>query len=292
MTALHFDEAAECWQIRTDRGDAVRARFCVMATGCLSTAKLPELPGLQEFRGDTYHTGAWPHAGVDFTGQTVGVIGTGSSAIQAIPMIARQAARLFVFQRTAQSSIPAWNRPMTPEYEREWKSDYADRRRRAMELRTAILFVLNNKSALEATEAERLAEYEARWQAGGIPFMAAFNDLILDKAANDTAAEFVRAKIRAIVRDPAVAEQLTPKDYPIGTKRICVDTGYFDTYNRDNVTLVDLRRAPIEAITPEGLRTRDATYALDSIVFATGFDAMTGTLLRDRHRRPRRAGVA
>jgi cyclohexanone monooxygenase len=279
VTALHFDAAAAHWIVRTDRGESVAARFCVMATGCLSTAKVPDFPGLGGFRGQTYHTGAWPHEGVDFSGQTVGIIGTGSSAIQAIPVIARQAAHLFVFQRTPNYSIPAHNRPMTPDYERQWKADYADRRHRAKQMRTAILLELNDKPALQATEAERLAEYEARWRAGGIPFMAAFNDLLLSQAANDTAAAFVRAKIRAIVRDPAVAERLMPTDYPIGTKRICLDTDYFETFNRDNVTLVDVRSAPVAAITRDGLRTREASYRLDSIVFATGFDAMTGTLL-------------
>ena len=279
VTSAHFDEAAGRWTVRTSGGDVVRARFCVMATGCLSTARLPDFPGRDSFRGNTYHTGAWPHEGVDFTGQRVGVVGTGSSAIQAIPQIARQAAHLLVFQRTPNYSVPSRNRPMAPDYESEWKADYAERRRRAKETRTAILLGLNDRPALDASEAEREAEFEARWQVGGFTFMAAFNDLLLNKAANDTAANFVRAKIRDIVRDPAVAERLTPKDYPIGTKRLCVDTDYFATYNRANVTLVDVREAPIEAITPDGLRTVDAGYALDSIVFATGFDAMTGTLL-------------
>jgi cyclohexanone monooxygenase len=279
VTSLHFDEAAEIWTVHTDRGDTVEARFCVMATGCLSTAKMPDIPGVESFRGKIYHTGAWPHDGVDFSGQTVGIIGTGSSAIQAIPVIARQAAHLTVFQRTPNYSVPAWNRPITPEYEAEWKAAYPERRKQAKELRTAIRLVLNNKSALEATEQERSQEYEARWASGGIPFMAAFNDLILNKSSNDTAAEFVRAKIRSIVHDPAVADLLTPKDYPIGTKRLCVDTDYFATFNRDNVVLEDIRSSPIEAITPTGLRTTDASYELQNIVFATGFDAMTGTLL-------------
>ena len=279
VTAASFDEAARHWTVRTDRGDIVTARFCVMATGCLSTAKVPDFPGIETFRGKTFHTGAWPHEGVDFSGQDVGVVGTGSSAIQAIPVIARQARHLTVFQRTPNYSVPAQNRPMTPEYERAWKENYLERRQRAMAVRNAILYTLNDKSALDASEEERRREYEARWDAGGIPFMAPFNDLILNRQANDTAADFVRDKIRSIVRDPAVAEQLTPKDYPIGTKRICVDTDYFDTFNRNNVTLVDVRNVPIEAIVPDGLRTRDASYRLDSIVFATGFDAMTGTLL-------------
>jgi cyclohexanone monooxygenase len=279
VTSASFDDAENNWTIRTDRGDVVTACYCVMATGCLSTAKVPPIPGIETFRGKTFHTGAWPHEGVDFSGQRVGVIGTGSSAIQAIPVIARQARHLTVFQRTPNFSVPAQNRPMTPEYERGWKENYPERRRGAMAVRNAILYTLNDKSALDADEEERQREYEARWAAGGIPFLAAFNDLILNKQANDTAAEFVRGKIRSIVRDPAVADLLMPKEYPIGTKRICVDTDYFDTFNRTNVTLVDLRSAPIEAIVPDGVRTRAATFKLDSIVFATGFDAMTGTLL-------------
>jgi cyclohexanone monooxygenase len=207
------------------------------------------------------------------------VVGTGSSAIQAIPVLAREAARLFVFQRTPNYSVPAHNAPLVPEMQREWKANYGEYRRRAAATRNAILYVLNDKSALAAGEDERQEVYETRWQAGGIPFMASFNDLILNKESNETAAEFVRGKIREIVHDPAVAALLTPRDYPIGTKRICVDTDYYATFNRDNVTLVDVRRSPIEAITPDGLRTADAEYALDCIVFATGFDAMTGTLL-------------
>ncbi|MBN9510034.1 MAG: NAD(P)/FAD-dependent oxidoreductase [Alphaproteobacteria bacterium] len=279
VTALRFDEAVGRWQVRTDRGATVSARFCIMATGCLSTARVPDFPGRERFAGETYHTGAWPHARVDFSGKRVGVIGTGSSAIQAIPEIAGEAAHLFVFQRTPNFSVPSRNQPMPPEHERGWKANYAERRRRAQQVRNAIFLHLNDKSALAATEEERHAEYEARWQAGGLPFMAAFNDLIFNKGSNDTAAAFVRSKIRALVRDPAVAERLTPKDYPIGTKRLCVDNGYFETFNRPNVTLVDLRETPLETITSDGLRTSAAHYRLDSIVFATGFDAMTGTLL-------------
>ena len=278
VTAASFDESAQRWTVRTDRGDVVTARYCVMATGCLSTAKLPEIPGIESFRGKTYHTGAWPHEGVDFEGQRVGVIGTGSSGIQSIPVIAREARHLTVFQRTPNFSVPAQNWPMTPEYERGWKENYPERRKGAMAIRNAILYTLNDKSALDASEEERQREYEARWEAGGIPFLGAFNDLILKKESNDTAADFVREKIRSIVRDPAVADRLTPKNYPIGTKRICVDTDYYATFNRDNVTLVDIKSEPIEAITPDGVRTRAASYRLDSIVFATGFDAMTGTL--------------
>ena len=279
VTAAVFDEATHRWAVSTDRGDRVSAQFCVMATGCLSAAQVPDFKGLETFEGAWYHTGNWPHEGVDFTGQRVGVIGTGSSAIQSIPLIARQAAHLFVFQRTPNFSIPARNAPLDPEYERRWKANYAEHRRQARESRVGFVVERNDLSALEVSAEERLREYESRWSRGGLGFNATFADLLTSKDANDTAAEFFRAKIRAAVRDPAVAETLSPRHYPVGTKRLCVDTDYYDTFNRDNVTLIDLRTAPIEAITPAGLRTRDEAYALDSLVFATGFDAMTGALL-------------
>ena len=279
VTAAVFDEATHRWAVSTDRGDRVSAQFCVMATGCLSAAQVPDFKGLETFEGAWYHTGNWPHEGVDFTGQRVGVIGTGSSAIQSIPLIARQAAHLFVFQRTPNFSIPARNAPLDPEYERRWKANYAEHRRQARESRVGFVVERNDLSALEVSAEERLREYEGRWSRGGLGFNATFADLLTSKDANDTAAEFFRAKIRAAVRDPAVAETLSPRHYPVGTKRLCVDTDYYDTFNRDNVTLIDLRTAPIEAITPTGLRTRDEAYALDSLVFATGFDAMTGALL-------------
>jgi cyclohexanone monooxygenase len=279
VTAAVFDEAASRWTIRTDRGDRVSARFCIMATGCLSSAQAPPFPGLETFEGDWYHTGHWPHAGVDFTGRRVGVVGTGSSAIQSIPIIARQAGHLYVFQRTPNFSVPAHNAPLDPEVVRRWKARYPELRRQERESRAGLLVERNEQSALLVTAEARQREYQARWDRGGLGFTAAFADLLTSRAANETAAEFLRARIRAVVRDPAVAETLSPRDYPVGTKRMCVDTDYYDTFNRDNVTLVDVRRAPIDAITPRGLRTRDAEYALDSIVFAIGFDAMTGALL-------------
>jgi cyclohexanone monooxygenase len=274
-----YDEGGGIWRLRTDGGEALTARFCIMATGCLSAARIPDLPGLAGFTGSTYHTGEWPHEGVDFTGQRVAVIGTGSSAIQSIPLIAGQAAQLTVFQRTANFSIPSRNQEMDEEYEHWWKSDYPARRRQARMMRTGILYPVNEKSALEVSEAERRRTYEERWQAGGTAFMAAFADLITNKAANDTAVAFVHDKIRAIVKDQAVAELLLPRSHPIGTKRICVDTDYYQTYNRPNVKLVDVSSTPISAITPAGLLVGSAEFAVDSIVFATGFDAMTGALL-------------
>src|SRR5918997_3554452 len=248
VTAARFDEAANRWQIETDRGDRVSARFCIMATGCLSTSRIPAFPGLESFTGTTYHTSHWPHMDVDFTGQRVGVIGTGSSAIQSIPIIARQATSLVVFQRTPNFSVPARNGPLDPEFERRVKADYAEFRRQARDSRVGFVVPANEQSALAVSLEVREREYEMRWQRGGLGFAAAYTDLLTRQEANDTAAEFFRAKIRAIVRDPAVAEALAPRDYPVGTKRICVETDYYDTFNRDSVTLVDLRGEPLEAI--------------------------------------------
>src|ERR1700722_8383715 len=278
VTVARFDETTSRWSIRTDTGETFEAGFLIMATGCLSTARVPDFKGLGSFKGKTYHTGAWPHEGVDFTGMRVGVIGTGSSAIQAIPMIAEQAADLTAFQRTPNFSIPSRNVPMAEPYEQSWKNDYAHLRDEARGTRNGIIAYPNDFSALSVSPEERRRIYEERWASGGTTFMAAFNDLIFNQEANDTAAEFVREKIRETVKDPATAELLAPKDHPIGTKRICVDTRYFETYNRPNVHLVNVRSAPIEEITPTGLRTSAAPYEFDAIVFATGFDAMTGAL--------------
>jgi cyclohexanone monooxygenase len=252
-----------------------------MATGCLSNARTPDFEGLASFTGKTYHTGHWPHRGVDFTGLRVGVIGTGSSAIQAIPVIAEQAKHVTVFQRTPNYSIPARNRPLTAQERAWWMENYPDVRRRAREeMRNGIVSEIPDKGALEDSDEDRVARFEARWARGGLTFMTAYSDLIIEKAANDTAADFVRAKIAATVKDAAVAELLQPTTYPIGTKRICIDTDYFETFNRENVILVDIRSAPIERITPHGLVAGGREYPLDAIVFATGFDAMTGSFAK------------
>jgi len=278
VTAASFDETTKRWTVKTDRGDCVTAKFCIMATGCLSAAKVPDLKGLETFKGKWFHTGNWPHEAVDFTGQRVGVIGTGSSGIQAIPIIAQQAAHVFVFQRTPSFSVPARNAPLDPEYQQRIKANYSEFSRKLRETSLGFRTDPRDKPALSATSEERLSEYEARWNEGGLILVGAFSDLIIDKGANDTLAEFIRSQIRKAVHDPAVAEVLAPKDYPVGAKRLCLDTDYYKTYNRDNVTLVDIRSSPIEEIRSTGLRTRQGEFALDSIVFATGYDAMTGAL--------------
>jgi cyclohexanone monooxygenase len=280
VTAATYDETLDQWAVETDANEIIIARFLIMASGCLSTARTPNFQGLESFKGRTYHTGHWPHEGVDFLGRRVGVIGTGSSAIQSIPMIAQTAGHVVVFQRTPNYSIPARNVPMTDDYEQQWKKDYPTLREQQKMTRTGILNGLNDVSAMAVSDEERQQQYEARWTTGGTTFMASFNDLVTNKESNQTAAEFVRQQIKATVHDPAVAEILTPRDYPIGTKRICADTAYFETFNRDNVSLIDIRKAPIELIDADGIVAGGTTHAVDDIVFATGFDAMTGALLK------------
>ena len=278
IRAARFDAARDLWTLETAAGATLSARFCIMATGALSAARTPDIPGLADFAGACHHTGQWPHQGVDLRGQRVGVIGTGSSGIQAIPVIAQQAAQLVVFQRTANFSIPAWNRPLDEPAQAGWKARYAEHRARAREVGT--LYDFNDRAAAEASDAERRAEYETRWAQGGVNFVHAFNDLMVNAESNDTIADFVREKIRATVHDPAVAALLQPHSHPLGTKRICVDTGYYETFNRANVRLVSLRQTPIERITATGIRTTAAEFALDTLVFATGYDALTGALAR------------
>jgi cyclohexanone monooxygenase len=274
-----YDEASARWLVETDRGHRVTARYCIMAVGCLSLGRIPDFPGLESFRGQAYHTGTWPRQGVDFTGLRVGVIGTGSSGIQVIPQIAQQAAHLTVFQRTAHYTIPAQHHRLDPEWLAEFKHQYAEYRGRMRVSRGGVSRDYSERRALETPPEQRRRVYQARWNFGGAEILGSFADLLTDIEANQTVADFVAGKIREIVRDPDVADRLVPRGYPFGAKRLCVDTSYYDTYNRDNVTLVDVTAAPIEAITPAGIRTSDAEYELDAIVFATGFDAMTGALL-------------
>ncbi len=276
VTAASFDEAAKCWRIETDRGDQVSAKFCIMAVGCLSATNHPPFRGREDFGGPVYHTGEWPHEGVDFTGQRVGIIGTGSSAIQLIPIIAQQTCELTVFQRTATYSVPAWNEKLTPEYRSSIKADYPALRAKARARPTGFYFPFNMKPALEATEEERERQYQEAWERGGLPFLGAYGDLLFEKAANDTIAEFARRKIRSIVKDPATAELLCP-DNVFGCKRLCVDTGYFETYNHPHVKLVDVSKTPIERFTADGIEVNGVGYPLDAIICATGFAAMTGS---------------
>ena len=274
-----YDDAANTWSISTDTGKVFKAQFFITAVGCLSSANIPKLAGLDRFKGRWFHTGRWPHEGVDFAGKRAALIGTGSTGIQAAPVIAKEAQHLTVFQRTANYSVPARNGRMTKEFQEDVKANYDAIREKARSTINGHPFDISEQSALQVSAEERFKRYEAAWKAGGLRFRGVFADLLRNKAANNTASEFIRAKIRSIVKDPATAAKLTPTDHPFASKRPPIDSQYFETFNRDNVALVDTKATPIVEVTREGIRTSDAEYPLDIIVFATGFDAMTGTLL-------------
>ncbi|MXY35403.1 MAG: NAD(P)/FAD-dependent oxidoreductase [Dehalococcoidia bacterium] len=281
VTAAHFREDLNRWEIETDQGDRVLARYFITGVGCISAGQVPEIRGLENFQGEWHHTGAWPHEGVDFVGKRVGVIGTGSSGVQAIPVIARQAEHLTVFQRTPQYTVPARHGTVTPEFLEEVKEQYDEIFEKTRFSAGGTPYAEPERSALDVDDEERRDVYEAAWEEGGFRFLlTTFSDIRIDRRANDTAAEFIRSKIRETVDDPETAEKLLPRDHPFGSKRTLIDTNYYETYNRDNVDLVDIRHAPIEEITANGLRTRDGDYELDVIVFATGYDGMTGAFNR------------
>ncbi|QRY48620.1 NAD(P)/FAD-dependent oxidoreductase [Mycolicibacterium boenickei] len=280
VSSAVLDEQTLRWTVTTDTGEMVDARFVVMATGPLSAAMTPDFAGLDTFAGEVYHTAHWPHEGVDFTGKRVAVIGTGSSGIQSIPIIAEQAERLYVFQRTPNYSVPAGNRPLTGEETAEIKANYAERRRMSWRSGGGSPHVAHPKLTMEATPEERRVAFEERWELGGVLFSKTFSDQMISLEANEEARKFYENKIRAIIDDPDVAEDLIPNDHPIGTKRICTDTNYFQTFNRTNVELVSVRKTPIESVDATGINTSEAHYDIDALVLATGFDAMTGTLAK------------
>lgn len=278
--SARFDEQRSLWRVRTERGEEYRARYLFLATGALSAPHLPDIPGRDDFAGQVLLTAQWPEEPPSLAGKRVGVIGTGSSGIQLVPIVAREAASLTVFQRTANYSVPVLNRALDDE---EWERvlrDYPERRRKSRHSGGGSPHESHPRRAVELDEAERTAALEARWNEGGVLFGKTFPDQTTDPVANDYARRFAEAKIRELVDDPRTAEDLIPRDHPIGTKRICTDSGYYQTFNRDNVTLVNLRRTPITRITAHGVRTSNATHELDTLVFATGFDALTGALTR------------
>ncbi len=280
VLSAEFDADGNRWSVNTDRGEVVTAQFCVMATGNLSLPNVPKFKGLDTFSGNWYHTGLWPTEGVDFTGLRVGVIGTGSSGIQSIPIIAQQARHLYVFQRTPNFSLPARNAPLDPARVEVIKKNYPALREAARRSKGAnALYSVPDKSALEVAPEERERAYSERWDIGGLNYLRAYTDLFVNKDANETAAEFIRRKIRAMVRAKETAEALVPKDHYVGTKRPCTDTDYYETFNRENVTLIDVKRSPILQVIATGVQTQDAQYELDALVFATGYDAITGALL-------------
>ena len=282
VTAAHWDEETSCWRVTTDDGETATAQHLISGIGCISTGNIPDIPGLESFRGAWHHTGAWPHEGVDSTGKRVAVIGTGSSGVQSIPVIAEQAEHLTVFQRTAQYTIPARHGTVDRKFlEEQVKPNYAEILEKARWSAGGIDVDFTERLASEVTEEERQAIYEAGWETGGHRFIfGSFRDITTDLDSNFTASEFIRNKIRATVKDPAMVEKLLPLDHPLGSKRALIDTNYFETYNRDNVALVDLKKDPIVRITETGIDTESEQFDFDIIVFATGFDAMTGSFFR------------
>jgi cyclohexanone monooxygenase len=280
VTSASWDSVADRWNVATDRDDHVSARFLILAVGVLSQPKVPDIPGLDRFAGATYFTSRWPHHGVDFTGRRVAVIGTGSSAIQAIPLIAEQAAALTVFQRTAAFSMPAHNAPLDPEFVATRKASYEEYRKSARVSHIGVVIPPTDDLAATADPSEREARFRRAWDEGLLFGVAAsYADILIDPVANEHAGEFIRDRIREAVHDPAVAEALLPRTYPYATKRACLDTGYYETFNRENVALVNLRESPIVEIDEAGIVTTAGRHDADMLVLAIGFDAQTGPLL-------------
>ncbi|MFI9386624.1 flavin-containing monooxygenase [Kutzneria sp. NPDC052558] len=279
VTGLRFDEQTCRWHIATEQGKSLTAKYVVAATGSLDSRNVPPFPGLETFRGQWHHTARWPREGVDLAGKRVGLIGTGSTGIQIATTIAETVEHLHVFQRTPAFSVPADNRPLDREYEREWKDNYAERRAEMRANRAALYPTMPRHGSIFDHEPQRQQEIlEQAWSArSGLMFLQTFDDIMTHPGANEIVAEFIRGKIRQAVRDPEVAELLSPRTYPVGAKRICMDTGYYEIFNRQNVTLVDVRSDPIAEITPAGLRTTAAEYELDVLILATGFDGVTGS---------------
>ena len=276
-----YDESENRWDVRLEDGQRARAQHLIAAVGILSAHYLPPFEGLDSFQGEWFHTGKWPKEGLDLTGKRVGVVGTGATGIQLIPEIAKEVGHLTVFQRTPNYTAPLRNSEISDEEQIQFKATYPEIFKRCEESPTGFLWQNDPRSALEVSEEERLATFEDLWSKPGFSkWLGNFSDIMVSREANETFAEFVRNKIRERVHDPVVAEMLTPKDYPFGAKRVPMETGYYEAFNRANVLLVDVHKAPIERITPKGIKTSDAEYEFDIIIFATGYDAITGSVVR------------
>ena len=281
VESLRFDVANKRWHVNCANGDKVICKHVVAATGSLSAPNMPDWPGRENYQGDIYHTTQWPDEPLDLTDKRVGIIGTGSTSIQAAPILAARSKHLTVFQRTPAYSMPSGNRPTDEEHERDWKDNYSERRAQMLDTYGVSLIEYPLKSAHDCTPEEQQAILEEGWQSkSAFQMMLAFNDVMSDRESNEVVCEFMRSKIRETVKDPKTAEILCPTSYPIGAKRLCIDNGYYEMYNRENVSLVDVKASPIIEFTKTGLKTADAEYDLDVIVTATGFDAVTGALSR------------
>lgn len=278
VTAMRRDDDSGLWSLRTDAGTTYTARFVVMATGPLSHPRDPDFPGFADFRGEVLRTSSWPHRAMSFEGRRVGVIGTGSSGVQSIPEIAKTAAHLTVFQRTPVFAVPARNARFSPEDLAAVRARYAEYRKELKSGFAGNYMTTTGKKAAEFSAAEQRRILDALWLEGGLGIASIFTDVLTDESANRVVADYVRERIREQINDPAVAEKLLPRTYPIATKRPCVESGYYAAFNQPNVSLVDLRTTPIERVTPGGIQTSDRHYDLDVIVLATGFDAVTGAL--------------
>jgi len=276
-----WDQRANKWQVGLDNGQRMRAQFLVAAVGILSARYVPPFEGIDDFNGESYHTSRWPKEKVDFTGKRVGVIGTGATAVQMIPIIAQEVGHLTVFQRTPNYCAPLRNSFVSEESQRRFKATYAAIHKRCRETSGGFIHDFDRRRAMDLPREERLKVYEELWSEPGFKkWLGNFRDIMTDREANEDFAEFVRDKIRTRVKDPAVAEKLVPKDHPFGSKRIPLETEYYEAYNRPNVRLVDIKETPIERITPRGIQTSDKQYEFDVIIYATGFDAITGSLTR------------
>lgn len=281
VSSATYDEAGQCWEILTEKGDRAQAKFLITAIGVLSAPQMPNIPRLDEYKGEWYHTGLWPHTPVKFAGKRVGVIGTGATAVQLITEIAKEVGHLTIFQRTPNFCAPLRNTPIDAETQKQIKASYPEIFKKCSETPAAFLHDFDPRSAFDVTEQERQEFYEKIWAAPGFTkWLGVFRDVLSDLKANETFAEFVRNKIRQRVKDPKIAEKLIPRDHPFGTKRVPLESGYYEVYNRDNVVLVDLNETPIERITAKGIKTNTSDYEFDMIIFATGFDAVTGAFSR------------
>lgn len=281
VASAEFLEKENLWLIRTSDGKELKSRFLVPATGGLSVPKPPEIPGIETFKGEAYHTGRWPRVEPTFEGKRIGVIGTGSSGVQTIQALAGKCKHLTVFQRTAVFVVPAKNHPLTPEMRQRVRATYTERRNLSRLTRFGIPASMPTESALEATPEERHAKYQNAWiNSQLLGFRQCYGDILSNLDANNTVAEFIRGKIREIVKDPATAEKLMPRGFPFGTKRPCLGDTYYSVFNRNDVSLVDLKSTPIVKIVPEGVVSSEGLIELDMLIFATGYDALTGALTK------------
>jgi cation diffusion facilitator CzcD-associated flavoprotein CzcO len=281
VEAAVYDSEENCWEVRLDDGSRARAWLLITAVGVLSAQNIPNFAGIESFKGEAFHTARWPKERVDFTGKRVGVIGTGATAVQLITEIAKEVGHLTVFQRTPNYCAPLRNGPIDPETQAKIKASYPEIFKRTRETFAAFIHDFDPRSVFDVTAEERQARFEELWaQPGFGKWLGNFRDIMSDKKANELFAEFVRNKIRERVKDPVVAEKLVPKDHPFGTKRVPLESGYYEQFNRENVLLVDINETPIERITPKGVKASDTEYEFDIIIYATGFDAVTGTLTR------------